>query len=174
MNFKGIGIGVLIFLIGIIALILEPYYYPNYSRVNEVFKTHLTTVEIPAGAEKIVMNFTITPENNSIIAFIVKGAGNITVLNGTAFHQVVNQGNKLGVILSPGNYYLAIINTQDAPQNITFTYGIFNAGYISGFYNGLNILTTVLEIIMLGGAAIAILSLAYQLLSRKKRSEPRY
>lgn len=170
MKFKGVIAGIIILLVGLAADLTIPQYFPNYAYVTKVYKTHMTSIEIPAKTEQIVLNFTITNTDNAIIAFITKGSANISVIDSNSSKVVVNQVNRVGIILSPGNYYLAIINNQINPQNITYTYGIFNAGFISSFYSGLGVLSTALELIIIFGAIIIILSLAYQLLSRKKGS----
>ncbi|AWR96998.1 hypothetical protein DFR86_05105 [Acidianus sulfidivorans JP7] len=170
MNFKGIAIGLIIFVIGFASYITLPKYFPNYSYVEGVYNTHETSVMIPAGADKIVMQFNITKNNNSIVAFIVKGGGNITILNGTPPKIIENQANIVSVALSPGEYYLGIINNSTDAENVTYTYGIFPASLISSFYSGLGVMTTITEIVTFGGIAIAFIAFIYELLSRKKRS----
>lgn len=172
MGFKVVLVGVIIFLLGLLGLLLLPLYFPNYSKVNDQFAKHYTTVTVPANAGKIVLTFNITKENNSIIAFIKSGNANISILNGTPpFHVVYNRQGEVSLILSPGVYYMEIINNKNTTQNVTYTYGIFNAGFITNFYNGLRIMTTVMEIVMVGGLAMAFISFVYELLSIKRRKK---
>lgn len=168
MNFKVIALGIIIFLIGFILTLSEPFYFPNYGYVKGIYKAHQASVQIPANTEKIVINFTITNSDNAIIAFISKGIGNVSIISGSSV--IENQANGVSVILPLGNYELVVINTQNTLQTINYTYGLFNAGFISSFYSRLGLLSTTLEILMLGGAAIAFLSFIYEFLSRKKRS----
>ncbi|BDC18953.1 hypothetical protein [Acidianus sp. HS-5] len=170
MNFKVIIIGVIIFLIGLAGIVLLPLYFPNYSIVNHQYVKHYSSVTIPGGAGKIVLTFNITKENNSIIAFIKSGNGNISILNGSnVMHVVCDKQSMVSVILSPGTYYMEIINDDSTSQNITYTYGIFNADFITSFYNGLGIMTTIMEIVTVGGIAIAAIAFIYELLSRRKK-----
>ncbi|MUM64800.1 hypothetical protein D1867_05975 [Acidianus infernus] len=172
MNFKVILIGVIIFLIGLAGLLLLPLYFPNYSIVNNQYVKHYSTVTIPGNAGKIVLTFNITKANNSIIAFIKSGNANISILNGTYFsHVICNKQSMVSLILSPGCYEMEIINDESTPQNITYTYGIFNAGFITSFYNGLGIITTIMEIIAVGGIALAFISFIYELLSIRRRKK---
>ncbi|ARM75642.1 hypothetical protein [Acidianus manzaensis] len=170
MNFKGIAIGLIIFVIGFIAYLFLPTYFPNYSHVEGVYRNHETTVTIPAGATQIVLKFNITKNNNSIVAFITKGSGNVTILNGTPPKIVYNQANIVSVALSPGEYELGIINNTTDAETVSYTYGIFPASYISSFYSGLGVLTTITEIVTLGGIAIAVIAFIYELLSRRKKA----
>ncbi|MDT7901830.1 MAG: hypothetical protein RRE78_08065 [Acidianus sp.] len=172
MNFKVILVGVIIFLIGLAGLLLLPLYFPNYSIVNNQYVKHYSTVTLPANAGKIVLTFNITKENNSIIAFIKSGDANISIRNGTYFsHVVYNKQDMVSLILSPGCYEMVIVNDESTPQNVTYTYGIFNAGFITSFYNGLGIITTIMDIIAVGGIALAFISLIYELLSIKRRKK---
>ncbi len=170
MNFKVIIIGIIIFLIGLAGIVFLPLYFPNYSIVNNQYAKHYTSVTVPGGAGKIVLKFNITKNNNSIIAFIKSGNANISILNGsTPLHSVCNKQSMVSVILSPGTYYMEIINDDSTPQNITYTYGIFNANFITSFYNGLGIITTIMEIVTVGGIALAFIAFIYELLSRRKK-----
>ncbi|NON62050.1 hypothetical protein [Acidianus sp. RZ1] len=171
MNYKAIAIGIVIFLVGLVASITMPFYYPNYQEVNSVYASHLSYVVIPAGAEKIVSNFTTNSTYNAVIAFIQSGTGNITIFNISSgdLKQITTQSSLVSAELTPGKYAIAIVNPQGIAQNISYTYGVFNANFLNSFYSGLGILSTITEILTLGGIAITIIAVIYEIINRKRK-----
>ncbi len=169
MNFKGIAIGVIIFLIGLVAYLTIPLYYPNYSAINHVYKENEATVTLPPTSTKIVKTVEITAYNNSVIFFVTNSGFNVTVMNATDLHVLGNQEGEIGLQLSPGEYLLGIVNPDNVTETVTYSYGVFPANYINGFYYGLSVYETVMEIVTLAGVAIAFLALLQQIVSRRKK-----
>jgi len=169
MNFKTIAIGVIIFLIGLVAVIAAPLYYPNYSTINHVYADNENVVTVKPYAQYIVKTIQITPKNNSVIFFVVDSNANVSIYNSSNFKELGNAQGEIGLQLTPGKYYLVVVNDENTSQEIKYTYGIFPSGYINGFYYGLSIYDEVMEIVALAGAAIAIIALLQELFSRRRK-----
>ncbi len=169
MNFKTIVIGVIIFLVGLFAVIAAPLYYPSYSTINHIYAENENTVTIKPYAQYIVKTIQITPENNSVIFFVINSNANVSIYNVSNLKELGNNQGEIGLQLTPGKYNLVVINNENSSQEIKYTYGIFPSNYINGFYYGLSIYDTVMEIVALAGAAIAIISLLQELLSRRRK-----
>jgi hypothetical protein len=169
MNFKAIVAGAIIFLIGLSAYLTIPLYYPNYSAINQVYKENEATATVPPTSTQIVKTIEITPTNNSVIFFVNDSNFNVTIMNATNEHVLGNQQGEIGLVLSPGKYLLGIVNPKNVTQTVTYSYGVFPSNYINGFYYGLSVYETVLEIVTLAGAAIAFIAFLQQVVSRRKK-----
>ncbi|MCY0849253.1 hypothetical protein [Sulfuracidifex metallicus] len=168
-SLKVLGAGIAIFLFMLILFLTIPFYYPSYSTVENVFHSNYREISLSPDKGILVSSVNLTKSNDTLIAFITEQGENVNV-------TVVGNGNTLTDSrffteeLPPGNYSIYLLDTSGMPYNVTFTYGVFPATFIDGFYSGLGIYQTVLEIGMSLGIVIAIIGGILFLFSLRKRA----
>ncbi len=159
--------GVVIFLVLLGLELALPLYYPNYNAVENIFHENFKQVSLQPGKGVLVTKVNVSKADNTLIAFIdnQNDAVNVTVVgNGNTLTNAVD----FTETLPQGEYSIYLLDTASNPYTVGFTYGVFKDSYISGFYSGLGIYQTILEIGMSLGAVLAIIGLILFLVSFRK------
>ncbi|QKQ99687.1 hypothetical protein GWK48_04145 [Metallosphaera tengchongensis] len=159
--------GVILLVVGLSLYVLIPTYFSGYQTINNVFRANQGYVNLPPLGSQIVKNFTVHASGQAIIFLVTKGNANVTLLNDRG-QPILNQEKQVSIALNQSSYSIEIINLNNATQNITYTYGLFNAESISNFYYSLGVLETFLDLLIVIGLGLILWYVLSLIVSRRK------